>query len=289
MEQLSGPSLEPGVYDVRRGERVTQEELLDELAAAQYVILGETHDEPFHHRAQLYLLQRLARRAEGRGDTLALGMEMIQRPFQAALDRYASGTIDQATMLREVEWSERWGFSAELYAPLWQEASTRGIALVALNAPGEITRRVAEVGLQGLKPEERGQLAAEIDQSVEAHRAWFASIFASHGMAMEDPEALDRFYQAQLAWDETMAEQAVASRRELKASQLIVLAGSGHVMRRWGIPSRIARRDPEARVVTLIPIASPGSEQSFKAPTSVDAATLGRWREEQYADYVWLE
>jgi uncharacterized iron-regulated protein len=52
----------------------------------------------------------------------------------------------------------------------------------------------------------------------------------------------DNVYLAQVAWDETMAENAARwLKRRIPGRQLVILAGSGHC-RADGIPNRIERR-----------------------------------------------
>lgn len=49
---------------------------------------------------------------------MAIGLEMVQQPFQPALDRYiAKEVADQEAadeaLREETEWDERWGFEFE--------------------------------------------------------------------------------------------------------------------------------------------------------------------------------
>lgn len=71
------------IIDLRTGLSVPIEPLLDELAGAAIVLLGEKHDNPDHHALQLWLLQALeARRAQG-----SIVMEMLTVNQQAAVNR----------------------------------------------------------------------------------------------------------------------------------------------------------------------------------------------------------
>ncbi len=283
--------LEPGVYRVDTGERVSREVLLDELARARFVVLGETHDDRFHHRMQREVYEALTRRAKARGGRVLLGMEMFQVPFQNVLDAYVAGSMEQAQMLEQTEWQERWRFPVEFYEALWQGARRQAWPVVALNAPREVTRRISQVGVEALTPDERAQVASELDVNNRAHREWFEAMFASHGMAMEDREAFERFYTAQVSWDETMAQSAVeAMEGAASGDQMVIVAGSGHVLNRWGIPSRIERRAPAQSVVTLIPVSAPGKVMtSLKGPTGATRQDMESWQATRFADFVWVE
>jgi uncharacterized iron-regulated protein len=283
--------LEPGVYDVATGEQITREQLLSRLGEARFVVLGETHDDAFHHRVQHQVYEALGRRAQASGHAVLLGMEMMQVPFQAPLDAYVRGEIEQAQMLEQVEWEKRWRFPVAFYEPLWQLARAQGWPVVALNVPLEITRLISQRGLDGLTRDERAQVAREVDLESAPHREWFAQVFITHGIPIKDKAALDRFYEAQVSWDETMAQSAVrALEGRPPADQMVIVAGSGHVMNRWGIPSRIARRAPDAAILTLIPISAPvSSARSLAGATGATEQDLATWQSARFADFVWVE
>ena len=288
------PRLEPGVYEVATGERLSREDLYARLASHRFVLVGERHDDPWHHRVQRDVYAGLVDRRPG---PVLLGMEMFQRPFQPALDAYVEGELDQQALLERTEWSERWRFPVEFYAPLWQRARAQpGGRVIALNARRELTRRCAQVGLEGLTEAERAELPEELVLDDQDHRAWVAQIFAMHGMDT-DGEAFERFYQAQVIWDETMAQTAFEVMQGAPAEQaMLIVAGSGHVQNRWGIPARLERRleaagDERARVVTVMPVSAPGQgpRASLRAPTGATEADLAMWKSQGYADYVWVQ
>jgi membrane-associated protease RseP (regulator of RpoE activity) len=90
----------------------------------------------------------------------------------------------------------------------------------------------------------RSQLPAEIDLSSRAHRAAIRAIYQGHPGGKIDEARFDRFYQAQVSWDETMAESAAGALAAAPpGSTLVVLAGSMHVKGFLGIPERVRRRN----------------------------------------------
>jgi uncharacterized iron-regulated protein len=200
------------------------------------VYVGETHDHYSHHLGQLEVIEGLHRR----NPSLAIGMEFFQQPFQSALDDYIAGVADEKEMLRRSQWYERWIYDYRLYRPILQYARQHGIPLVALNVPKEITGRISTVGIEGLNEEERRQIPAEIDSSDAAYRERLRRVFERH------PHVKGRdfthFLQVQLAWDEGMAEQVANYLKANPQRQMVVLAGSGHLVNGTGIPQRVQRR-----------------------------------------------
>ena len=222
------------------GSELAEEQLFDELSRYDVLCLGEAHDEPRDHFAELAVIEGLARRARVSGRALGIGFEMFQEPYGDALRSYQRGRLDDAGLRKKTHYDDRWGFPYAYYRPVLAYARATGLALKALNAPRELTHAVAENGLSGLTPKQRRQLP-DLDLDDTAHRAEFDRLMAHHPGAGAglDPE---KFYAAQVVWDETMADNAarwVAARAPSR--QLVVLAGSAHCSRE-AIPARVERR-----------------------------------------------
>jgi uncharacterized iron-regulated protein len=221
------------------GEELGEKELFDELSHYDVLCLGEEHDAARDHFAELALVEALARRARVSGRALGIGFEMFQAPYGDALRSYERGRLDDAGLRKKTHYDDRWGFPYAYYRPVLAYGRAFGLSLKALNAPRELTHAVAEHGLSGLNPRLRRELPA-LDLEDSAHRAEFDRLMAHHpgGTAMD----LDKFYAAQVVWDETMAQNAagwVAAHAPQR--QLVVLAGSAHC-RREAIPARVERR-----------------------------------------------
>lgn len=220
------------------------EDLGERLAQKQVVMIGESHDRYDHHLNQLELICRLHRRHPD----LAIGLEFFQQPFQDPLDAFVDRRIDARELLARTEYYDRWGFDYRLYAPILEFARGRGIPLVALNATQEISSKVARKGLSGLSGAERAQIPADLDRDVPGYRNRLHAVFKLH------PELrhmhFENFVDAQLVWDETMAERAARYIKTHPKRYLVVLAGGGHVSRS-GIPARFARRSGVEPVTVL--------------------------------------
>ena len=218
---LSSEPLEPGVYDVATSERIHPEELWSRLADARFVVVGERHDDPWHHTIEYDLFQGVMRADDG---TVFLGMEMFQRPYQPKLTRYIERKLDEEAMLSGVEREDRWGYSADFYAPLWREARRVGVSVIALDARSELTERVAKVGINGLSEDERVDLP-ELVFDGTGQREWFREAFAQHD-TKTDEATFGHVYQVQVVRAETMAERAVRVMAEGLSQK--VSGGNGH-------------------------------------------------------------
>ena len=241
---------------------VTTESFVEAVVAADMICVGEQHDDAGHHQVQHALLQRLVQRS---GKALALGLEMVQRPWQGILDDYSRGDLDEARLAEVLERRARWGFDFAMYEPLFHTAHEHGVRILALNAPKELTRAVARMGLEHLPPDVQESLP-ELDLKDERHRRffWAAMGFGEHGGSPHggphasphhgSPHGMhgtgERFYAAQVIWDETMAEGAAAWLDDAR-QQVMVIAGNGHC-HQSAIPSRVARRKPDATTLSVL-------------------------------------
>ena len=215
----------------------TLEQIIPALAKKQVVFIGEQHTRYDHHLTQLEIIRRL----HTLHPQLAIGMEMFQQPFQRYLDEYVAGSIDEQTMLRTTEYFRRWRMDYRLYAPILRYAREHRLPLIALNVPHELTHKVAHDGLDGLSDEDRQQLPADIAPADAAYRQRLKEVFDRHPKE-EGHENFEHFLEAQLLWDEAMAERAAAYLEEHPDHHLVVLAGNQHLA--WGstIPQRLQRR-----------------------------------------------
>ena len=241
-----GTATDPGntpALDLRATSSL--EAIIPALADNRVVLVGESHDRYDHHLNQLEIIRRLHQRHPD----LAVGLEFFQQPYQAALDQYIAGQLDETGMLEQTEYYTRWGFDYRMYAPILRYAREQHIPLVALNLPQELTREVGRVGLKGLSEQQRAQIPTDMDRALPGYRERLRTIFHQHPMG--PGRNFEHFLEVQLLWDEGMAERAAAYLQEHPGRHLVVLAGSGHVDRRYGIPPRLERRSGIQTAVVL--------------------------------------
>ncbi|MEM7136680.1 MAG: ChaN family lipoprotein [Myxococcota bacterium] len=258
------------LVDARTGADVTVDALLARALANEVIYVGERHDRPEDHAVQYALIRAL----HDQDSSLAIGMEMFQVPYQEPLDRWSAGEIDETVLRKDTEYDQRWGYDFGMYRPILEYARSRGLEVVALNAPREVAFAVAKSGLDGV-PSDLAAYIPEVDLEDTDHRALFDEEFdaAQH----EVTEGIDRYYQAQLVWDETMGSRVAETLGRPDApSRMVVLAGRVHVKRGLGIPRRGARRGAEPFVVVM-----PVTEKELKAELKL--APEGR-----SADFLWV-
>lgn len=251
-------------------QQLTQQQILQELEKANIVYLGETHNRPEDHQAQLEILRALYRSRP----KIAIAMEMFQRPAQGILDQYLAGKITEAQLVEQTEYKERWGFPWEYYAPLLRFAKTHHLPVLALNTPTEVTHQVARGGLESLSPEERKYIPplSEIRLDNAEYRKMIQEIYEQHHQAGHgNSTSFERFFTAQVLWDETMAEKIAEFLKANPDYQVVVLAGQAHIIYSYGIPSRVARRlDRDKLIQRSVLLSSSGNNPSPSLEPKVD-------------------
>jgi uncharacterized iron-regulated protein len=219
--------------------------LVPELADKRAIFVGEQHDRYDHSLVQLEFLRRL----HANNPNIAIGMEAFQQPFQPVLDDYLAGRISEAQMLRRTEYYQRWGVDYRLVAPILDYARDNGLEVVALNVPRELTRKVASTGIANLPPELKGQIPEAMEPPSDGYRSRLEPIFAMH--SSDGEKNFDHFVEAQLLWDEGMAERAARFLADNPEHQMLILAGNQHIAWDDTIPGRLERRLPVTTAAIL--------------------------------------
>ena len=249
---------------------LSHQEIIQELTEADIVYLGEVHDRTQDHEAQLKILEALHEENE----EVTIALEMFQRPFQGAIDRYLDGEINEEELREQTQYDQRWGFPWSYYAPLLRFAQENDLPVLALNTPTEITRQVSSQGLDSLEGDDFRYIPPReeirTDDNPE-YREMLEEVFDQHhGHGRSgNPE---NFIAAQILWDETMAEKVAETYQDNPEQQILVIAGQGHIIYGHGIPNRVERRLEDI----------PFTQRSVVFQES------DREADEALADYLWL-
>ncbi len=236
--------------------------MLEKLTHVTVVFMGEAHTRFQDHEVQL----RIVRYLYASGGTLWIGMEMLQRQHQPALDEFIAGTLDADGFQKAVDWPRIWGHTFGLYAPIFRFARQNHIRILALNARSELVRAVARKGLSGLTPEEKEEVPSPWPSASDAYRARIEDQFKGHDRTRLP--SLEQFVEAQLLWDATMAEtlaRAMADWQGQGHLRVAVLVGRGHLGRGMGVPKALGDRSalPYAMVIPVDPEEGSEAELSW--------------------------
>lgn len=231
------------VWNVEAGRLETPEALLADLARHRYVLLGELHDNPDHHRRQARVVRALA--AAGRRP--AVVVEMIPADDAEALaDVLARPGVDAEEVRRAVDWDASGWPAWALYAPIFEAALDAKLPLVAGDLGGEALGGLRAQGLAGLAPAARAGLGLDAAVPDALRRALGAEIREGHCDLLPEA-AIPRMVDVQLARD---AHLARALTEAAGPDGAVLVAGAGHV-RSDAVPRWLEGREPGARVASV--------------------------------------
>jgi uncharacterized iron-regulated protein len=232
------------IVHVPTGLKMSFDGMMDMVAGARLVCVGESHDSLRAHQVQLQVIRELERRFPGR---VALGMEMFRQAQQQVLDRWTRGELGELDFLEATDWHNTWSMDFGYYRPILEFARERHIDVVALNPPQELQDAVRRSGIEALPDDLRRRLP-EIGVPDPYQQALLQAVYGGH---LPTPGAFDAFFRVQLLWEESMAESIVAYLQSARGAGkvMVALTGTGHVEYGLGVPKKVLRRMPLPYVI----------------------------------------
>jgi uncharacterized iron-regulated protein len=236
------------IVELASGRRLSPAQLVERLAAAPRVLVGERHDNPDHHALQLWLLEALAtRRAQG-----ALLLEMLDSAQQPRVDAVQAGASLPADLPAALVWQPGWDWA--LYGPILRHALAERVPLRAANLS-----RDELLAIYRQPP----TLPAGTASAPPVRERLLAQIREAHCDKLPVSQ-LPAMLAVQQQRDRRMAEALLAA-----PQPSLLLAGAYHVRRDLGVPLHLADlgATPDTGVLLL--------------------AEVGSRVEAGQADYVW--
>jgi uncharacterized iron-regulated protein len=259
------------VWDVASGAFVEPSDLVKRLAATRFVLLGERHDNPDHHRLQGLVIEQLVKA----GRRPAVVLEMIEVEQQPVVDEYLARRDARAAGFGEaLGWEKTSWPPFEQYQPVFDAALAAGLPIVAGNVAQADAKALVKQGISALAPERARELRLDQTFPPALEAPLLGELRASHcGQLPEDllaPMAL-----AQHARDAQMAKSLARAGAKDGA---VLIAGGGHARRDRGVPYYLALEAPDAKVVSLV----------FREVRHAETDARSYLGDEGPFDYVWF-
>lgn len=242
------------IIDTQTGQSITAETLLTQLASQSRVIIGEKHDNQYHHDIEYWLMTELPKkRPQG-----AVLLEMLTPNQQSLVDntkkRYSgSEYLRDERLMAALKWNSGWPW--KWYGNIVKAGLSADYPLLAANIDrSEISSAYKNPptidGVHSTDPSVR-QL---IQKTIEL----------SHGGELDKTQA-EKMTVIQQLRDRAMAKNLLDA-----PAPALLIAGSFHATKVMGVPLHVADLAPNENVTVVI-MAEEGSDV-----TSV------------HADYLWI-
>ena len=228
------------------GDRfVDQATLIADLAAADFILLGERHDNSDHHRLQALLIGEL-QAASARPRVVAFEMIPADRQLQA-VEYLQAHPGDAAGLGAAVGWSALGWPDWALYRPIAEVALASGAEIVAADLSQSQKRAVFRDGPRVLQAPmvRRTGLDRQLPEPLATSLA--QELRDAHCGEVPEPVVAGMF-RVQRARDAMMADRLATVGRRAGG---VLIAGNGHVRNDRGVPWYLGRIRPDARILSV--------------------------------------
>jgi len=229
------------------GRFATAAEVDAALRDADFVLVGEKHNNADHHRFQSEIIDEMF----ARDRRPAIVFEMLTQNQQGALDSHLKDSPgDSAGIGRAVGWEASGWPPWSIYRPITDVALARGAPLLAGGLEREVTRAVSSGGVEALGVERMRRLRLDepVDEAMRA--AMRGEIYKSHCEQLPE-RLLDPMVAVTLAKDAAMAEAMIDARARDGRDSALLIAGTGHARGDRGVPWHLHKLAPDARTVSF--------------------------------------
>ncbi|MBL1275137.1 MAG: ChaN family lipoprotein [Ectothiorhodospiraceae bacterium] len=225
------------IWDEKAKKFISKGQLIQSVRDSDYVLLGETHDNPVHHQGQAWVIEQLS--VNGRPAQVAFEMIAQQQgEFIAGKDFETADVLIAA--LGHVP--STWDYE-RFYKPVFERALEAGYGVYAANYDRDKIMSIAREGVEKIPPSVKHKMDSTVlsDEQIAASRK---EIEGSHCGMINDIMTASMML-VQRAKDALMAQSMESS-----SAVNVLIAGSGHVRNDRGVPVYLPQADGK-KIVTI--------------------------------------
>lgn len=218
------------IIDLRSGQEISEQMLVERLRTQDIVLLGELHDNALHHALRAQLIKQIAR------DKLTVIAEHL--PSGARVKR-------EGALLADLEAA---GFDAKgwqwpLHLSLFEAVSGAKLQLIGGNLPKGFSKQLYGQGESAL-PTPMAQAYKTASLSAEASRQLDQDLIDGHCGKLPE-KYLQPMRLVQRATDLSMAKAL------LDHAPSVLVAGNGHVRKDYGVPQALSALVPALKLTAV--------------------------------------
>lgn len=241
------------VYDVAGNRFIEPSEAIARMVDADFVLLGERHDNADHHVLQAWVTGRMIEA----GRKPALVMEMMDVSKSRAVRAFLEHHGDHVGGLAELlDWEKSGWPDFDMYRPIIEIAVSADLPVRPGNLPPRETRVLQSAGIEGLPESMVRLLGLDIIPDAMIANALLEDLRTVHcGMVPE--RVLSGMMKVQNARDGSMARvmanswPGAVSNPYGDTDGAILIAGAGHTRKDRGVPFYLRQFAPRATVASL--------------------------------------
>jgi len=271
-KQLSNQQIRVNsILDVRTGKLINEAQLYQRVLASEYLLLGETHDNSYHHELQARIIKMLRHQPQR---SISVSFEMITRKQAELLNQQNYDTSKQLIdILDRVK--NNWPYQRD-YQIVFDSVITAGFEILPANLDLDTLIQISMQPDEILPPDVR-QLLEKTPLSESQYTDLEKEIIYSHCNKLPS-EAISPMMQVQRVRDAVMALSLLRSKAETR----VLIAGAGHTRNDRGVPLYLRGHDNTVNILSLAYL-------DVEPDTTDMQAYTQRWGGKTLPfDYVWF-
>lgn len=235
--------------------------------SAKFVLLGEQHDNPDHHRIQAWFIEQVAKTE--RSPTVVL--EMVPKSYASQLNQYDlakdPGLDDLA---KRLEWEKRGWYTWQIYRPMAVAIAKNRLRMVAGSLDREATRSLSKSGLKSLSKTQINKFGLEFPLPENSTLSLKTELKNSH-CGLLPARAIPAMSLVQRAKDGALADAMITTGYK---NGSILIAGNGHVRKDRGVPLVLRNLLPGSSESTIgkVRLDEKNSDLKVRIPNSMNFA-----------------
>lgn len=263
------------IYSIRDRDFISPEKLIADLAEAKFVLIGEKHDNPDHHRLQAWILERSAQPGD------AVVFEMVPEALRNDLSAAWQDGVTVDALSDVLKWEERGWYDWAMYAPVFEAARKTGAVPVPGDADRDMQRAARTESFDDLVGYRRAIDMALSQPMPNRFLTELQKAIVDGHCGMIERKDTDPFIKVQRLRDGFMAD-GLAKAAEA-GSRGFLIAGNGHIRRDYAVPWYLRLRRFSAEEVVSLSIFEVNDEDT--SPRHYfDISGMGA----PNLDYVWF-
>ena len=227
------------------GKPSSEDAMMGAAEGSRYLLLGEIHDNPDHHRIQADIIGGLAKL----GHKSSVVLEMIPQKYADTLSAFeASENKDLDTLAASLDWTKRGWPDFSAYRPIFEAALDDDLPIRAGDLDNSTIGAIATDGANALSSADVLRLGLDKPLSPAETRGLADQIREAHCGLMPEG-AIAPMGLVQRARDGELADAMMKAAKATGSAVLV--SGSGHARTDRGVPAVLARRDPSGQSVAV--------------------------------------
>ena len=249
------------IWSPAEDEFMDSDRLIDAMAAADFVLLGESHDNEDHHRIQAWVVGQI----NARGRRPALAFEMFRANQAEALQSYLERhPRDAAGLGAALDWDNS-GWPPWLqYEPIAQAALDAGAPILAADLARATINEISKEGPRALGMDTVARLGLERPLPKALRQAMERDIVDAHCNKLP-ASMIGPMASVMQARDAYMADTLIRGAAMPGRDGAVLISGKGHARRDHGAQFHLSRLTPARITVSLAMIEVAEGENDPKA------------------------